>query len=77
MNNLYVEVTPSYSQNKIHDWLYHPDTLMLPSQMDMLQAITDYKNSYTSKLQSHGGDVRLQFTRHRMLVGMMVIRKVR
>lgn len=70
MNNLYVEVTPSYSQNKIHDWLYHPDTLMLPSQMDMLQAITDYKNSYTSKLQSHGGDVRLQFTRHRMLVGM-------
>ena len=29
-----------------HDWLYHPDTLLLPSQLDALRAITDPRNSY-------------------------------
>ena len=29
-----------------HDWLYHPDTLLLPSQLDALTAITDPGNSY-------------------------------
>ena len=29
-----------------HDWLYHPDTLLLPSQLDALTAITDPQNSY-------------------------------
>ena len=29
-----------------HDWLYHPDTLLLPSQLDALAAITDPRNSY-------------------------------
>ena len=29
-----------------HDWLYHPDTLLLPSQLDVLTAITDPANSY-------------------------------
>ena len=29
-----------------HDWLYHPDTLLLPSQLDALTAITDPRNSY-------------------------------
>ena len=29
-----------------HDWLYHPDTLLLPSQLDVLTAITDPSNSY-------------------------------
>ena len=33
---------------RTHDWLYHPDTLMLPSQQDMLMAITDISNSYDS-----------------------------
>ena len=33
---------------RTHDWLYHPDTLMLPSQQDMLMAITDHSNSYDS-----------------------------
>lgn len=66
LNRLYIEVTPSYSRNKTHDWLYHPDTLMLPSQMDMLQAITDHANSYNSKLQSYGSGFTLQFARYRM-----------
>ncbi|MBQ8969040.1 MAG: hypothetical protein IJ064_04835 [Bacteroidaceae bacterium] len=29
-----------------HDWIYHPDTLLLPSQLDVLTAITDPSNSY-------------------------------
>ena len=32
--------------NRDHDWLYHPDTLLLPSQLDVLTAITDPSNSY-------------------------------
>lgn len=33
---------------KTHDYLYHPDTLLLPSEMDALIAMTDYANSYDS-----------------------------
>ncbi len=32
-----------------HDYLYHPDTLLLPSQKDMMAAITDLNNSYDSR----------------------------
>lgn len=38
----------SLSRFDTHDWLYHPDTLLLPSQLDLLNAITDYNNSYDS-----------------------------
>ena len=61
MNSASIAITPSYSQEKTHDRLYHPDTLLLPSQMDMLQAITDPANSYDSKLQCYGTDVMLSF----------------
>ena len=33
---------------RTHDYLYHPDTLLLPSEIDMLTAITDPSNSYDS-----------------------------
>ena len=33
---------------RTHDYLYHPDTLLLPSEIDMLTAITDPANSYDS-----------------------------
>jgi hypothetical protein len=36
------------NNQQTHDWLYHPDTLLLPSQRDLLMAITDYGNSYSS-----------------------------
>lgn len=38
----------NYSDSRIHDYLYHPDTLLLASQLDMLSAITDPSNSYDS-----------------------------
>lgn len=41
--NLYV--TYEYNNDLTHDHLYHPDTLLLPSQIDALQAITDRNNS--------------------------------
>ena len=41
---------------KKKDYLYHPDTLLLPSQMDMLNAITDFSNSYSSH-HKHINDV--------------------
>lgn len=39
-----------YTDAKTHDYLYHPDTLLLASQLDMLTAITDPSNSYNSHL---------------------------
>ena len=41
----------SYSDRRTHDYLYHPDTLLLASQLDMLTAITDPSNSYDSHLR--------------------------
>ena len=40
------------SRTTSHDYLYHPDTLLLASQLDALVAITDVNNSYDSKLHS-------------------------
>ena len=40
------------SYSTIHDFLYHPDTLLLASQLDALNAITDVGNSYDSKFRS-------------------------
>ena len=33
---------------RAHDYLYHPDTLLLPSEVDALIATTDRRNSYDS-----------------------------
>ena len=35
-------------KERTRDYLYHPDTLMLPSQLEALTAITDLGNSYDS-----------------------------
>ena len=37
-----------FQNYRTHDWLYHPDTLLLPSERDALLAITDRSNSYDS-----------------------------
>ena len=40
-----------FEREKTHDYLYHPDTLLLPSQLIALQDITDFDNSYNSHHQ--------------------------
>lgn len=66
-NDNYIEVTPSYKRDKTHDWLYHPDTLQLPSHLDMLQAITDPSNSYTSDMETFKTNVFLSYARYQKL----------
>ena len=63
MNYAGLEIVPSYSREKIHDWLYHPDTLLLASQIDMLRATTDPGNSYDSELQTYKASINLNLYR--------------
>lgn len=53
VENLYL------TQTKVHDYLYHPDTLTLSSQVDALRAVTDFNNSYDSKTKATGNIVSL------------------
>ncbi len=48
---IYVTDQMTFDNKYTHDWLYHPDTLLLPSQLDALKATTDVRNSYTKKEQ--------------------------
>lgn len=45
-----------------HDNLFHPDTLLLPSQIDALTAITDVNNSYDSRTNAVENTVGLSFS---------------
>lgn len=45
-----------------HDYLYHPDTLQLPSQIDALTAITDFNNSYDSRTNVAENTVGISFS---------------
>ena len=59
-----MEVKPSYSREKTRDWLYHPDTLLLASQIDMLRATTDPGNSYDSELKTYKAGINLHLARY-------------
>lgn len=63
LNQLFLDINPSYSRDKTRDWLYHPDTLILTSQMDMLSAMTDPNNSYNSDLRTYKADIELHLAR--------------
>lgn len=52
---------------KIHDFLYRPDSLYLPSQKDALVAITDFSNSYDSRLTSAYFNTSLNIQKNGML----------
>ncbi len=52
-----VRVNFDYADERTHDYLYHPDTLLLSSQLDMLTAITDPSNSYDSHLRKFDNKV--------------------
>ena len=45
------------------DYLYHPDTLLLPSQLDALEAITDYANSYESRSDNWQNDFTIHLSK--------------
>lgn len=45
------------------DYLYHPDTLVLPSQLDALEAITDYANSYESRTDNWQNDFTIHLSK--------------
>ena len=49
--NFNISESVDFSDDRDHDYLYHPDTLLLSSQLDMLEAITDPSNSYDSHLR--------------------------
>ena len=49
--DFYINITDFFDIRKQHnrDYLYHPDTLLLPSQIEALTALTDPRNSYDSR----------------------------
>ena len=64
LNYMFLEVKPSYSRENTRDWLYHPDTLLLASQIDMLRATTDPGNSYDSELKTYKAGINLHLARY-------------
>lgn len=51
-----------------HDFLYHPDTLLLPSQLDMLCMMTDANNSYKSRYNKIFNTLTLEWDRVKKLM---------
>lgn len=47
------------THTETHDYLYHPDTLTLASQIDALGAVTDFNNSYDSRTNATENTVSL------------------
>ena len=60
--DLHLGISNMLYNSHVHtrDYLYHPDTLLLPSQLDALEAITDYANSY----ESHSDNWQNDFSIH-------------
>lgn len=48
-------------ENKEHNFLYHPDTITLPSQLAALTAIVDATNSYRYRYTRHSETLSLTF----------------
>lgn len=51
--NIHMRVDYRFRTIQAHDYLYHPDTLTLPSQMEALMLITDPHNSYKYQYIKH------------------------
>lgn len=65
---LVVQNYAGYGHEKAHDFLYHPDTLMLPSQLDMLSKLTDANNSYKSQYIKAFNTLTLEWSRMQKLM---------
>lgn len=63
-----VEEQISLCYSRKNDYLFHPDTLMLPSQGDALLAITDFSNSYRSRHVKNTYTTLLRLYRTSMLM---------
>ena len=62
--------------NHTRDYLYHPDTLLLPSQLDALEAITDYANSYESRTDNWQNDFTIHLSKSSYYIHPQVHMKV-
>ena len=62
--------------NHTRDYLYHPDTLLLPSQLDALEAITDYANSYESRTDNWQNDFGIGLSKSSYYIHPQVHMKV-
>ena len=51
--NLSTSAKYQYIDTKAHDYLYHPDTMALPSQLELLSLTTDPQNSYDYRYTRH------------------------
>lgn len=58
-----LRASAGYTQRdtKAHDYLYHPDTITLPSQLASLAAVADATNSYRYRYTRHTGTLSLTF----------------
>ena len=59
-------VRGSYTDDVSHDFLYHPDSLLLPSYFDALKASFDPDNSYDSRSQVSQGLLNINLTRRKL-----------
>lgn len=57
----------SFQHDKGQDFLFHPDSLLLPSQIDGLQAITDPRNSYQNKEKNFSDLIYISLGRRKEL----------
>ena len=62
--------------NHTRDYLYHPDTLLLPSQLDALEAITDPSNSYESHADYWQNDFSIGLSKNSYYIHSLVHMKV-
>ena len=60
--DFHVGNTLYFIARRTHDYLYHPDTLMLASQLDALAAITDPGNSYDGRFNVVENQVNLSLS---------------
>ncbi len=63
--DLHMGISNMLYNSHVHtrDYLYHPDTLVLPSQLDALEAITDYANSYESRTDNWQNDFTIHLSK--------------
>ena len=72
---IYVGTRFNYRDEQSHDYLYHPDTLALPSQLASLAAFIDPKNSYDARYTKRHEtlNIHLRNNTHSPLAGFLVV----